>query len=228
MAESRYRRLFRLRFTRPSDADVDEEFAFHLEMRARELETRGMTHDQARAETLRQFGDIDEARRVCRAEDTKRMRDYRWALWVDNARLDVQLALRTMRRHPAFSVSTVLTLGVAIAVAASAYGVLHAYIVRPLPYPDADRLVQVIAGPSRDPFPNPPSLAPVDWRTLDTVFAETVAWDLDGFTLAGGERPEFVDGAWVSPGYFRALGMRPSVGRGFLPEEYATLTPVAI
>ena len=117
MAESKYRRLFRLRFTRASVAEVDEEFAFHIEMRARELEARGMTAEQARAESLRQFGDVDEARRFCRAEDSKRMRNYRWALWVDNARQDVQLALRTMRRRPAFSVSTVLTLGVAIAIA---------------------------------------------------------------------------------------------------------------
>jgi putative ABC transport system permease protein len=223
-----YRRLFRLRFTRASQREVDDEFAFHFAMRAQELEARGLDPEDARTETLRQFGDINDARAFCRAEDNRRMREYRWALLLDNLRQDVALSIRAMRRQPAFTMSTVLTLGVAIGIAASAYGVINAYLIRPLPYPDADRLVHVIAGPSRRVLPNAPNLSQVDWTLADTVFAETVRWDLDGFTLAGGERPEFVDGAWVSAGYFNALGMRTVLGRSFTPDEYGTISPVAI
>jgi predicted permease len=224
----RYRRLFRLRFTRADAADVDDEFQFHLTMRTRELERQGHPPARAREIALMQFGDLDDARRFCRAEDEERMREYRRTLWMDNLRQDVMLAVRTLRRQPAFALSTVLTLGIAIALAASAYGIVHAYLVRPLPYPDPDRLVQVRPTPTRDPFPNMPSLERVDWRVADSVFADVVAWDLDAFTLAGGDRAESVYGAWVSPGYFSALGMRPAVGRPFEPGEFTSAAPVII
>ena len=224
----RYRRLFRLRFTRANAADVDDEFRFHLTMRARELERAGYSPERAHQIALDQFGDIDDARRFCRGEDEERMRDYRRTLWLDNIRQDVLLAVRTLRRQPTFALSTVLTLGIAIALATSAYGIVHAYLVRPLPYAQPDRLVQVRATPTRDEFPNMPRLRDVDWRVQDSVFAELVRWDLDAFTLAGGDRAESVQGAWVNPGYFAALGMRPAVGRSFEPGEFATRAPVVI
>ncbi|MFL5438787.1 MAG: permease prefix domain 1-containing protein, partial [Myxococcales bacterium] len=221
MPQKRYRRLFRLRFTRADAAEVDEEFQFHLTMRTRELERHGYLPARAREIALTQFGDIDDARRFCRAEDEERMREYRRTLWLDNVRQDVPLAIRTMRRQPALALSTVLTLGIAIALAASAFGIVHAYLVRPLPYPDADRIVQVRPTPTRDEFPNMPRLEGVDWRVADSVFADVVSWDLDAFTIAGGDRTESVRGAWASPGYFSALGMRPAIGRGFEPAEFA-------
>jgi putative ABC transport system permease protein len=228
VASNRYRRLFRLRFTRAEVADVDEEFRFHLTMRARELEALGYAPERAREIALTQFGDIDDARRFCRAEDEERMRDYRRTLWLDTIKQDVLLAIRTMRRQPAFALSTVLTLGIALALATSAYGIVYAYLVRPLPYPDADRIVHVRPTPTRDQFPNMPRLEGVDWHVADSVFADVVAWDLDAFTLAGGDRTESVHGAWVSPGYFSALGMRSAVGRGFERGEFVPGSVVVI
>lgn len=226
--DRRFRRLVRLRFHTASDRDLDAEFRFHLDMRAAELARSGLSPEDARAEALRQFGDIGDAWDYCRNEDRQRMREYRFTTWLGNLQRDLVLGLRLMRRQPAFAFTTVVVLAVAIAIATSVYGVVHAYVVRPLPYPDSDRLVHVIAGPSREQFRDPPSLANVDWNAVDSVFASTVAWDLDGFTLAGDDRPEYVDGAWVSPGYFTALGLRPALGRGFTTDEYAANTPVAI
>ncbi len=228
MSSRRYRRWLRLRLTRARAADVDDEFQFHLAMRARELETRGHSPERAREIALTEFGDIDDARRFCRAEDEARMREYRKTLWVDNMRQDALLAIRMLRRQPAFALSTVLTLGIAIALAAAAYGVVHAYLVRALPYPDADRLVMVRPAPTRDPFPNMPRLQDVNWRIADSVFAEVIAWDLDAFTIAGADRTESVRGAWVSPGYFSALGVRPALGRAFAPSEFAPNSSVVI
>ena len=71
----RYRRLFRLRFTRADAADIDEEFQFHLAMRARELQAQGLSPERAREMALAQFGDLDDARQFCHAEDEERMRD---------------------------------------------------------------------------------------------------------------------------------------------------------
>ncbi|MDF2773368.1 MAG: permease [Geminicoccaceae bacterium] len=229
MTHRRYRRWLRLRFTRARAADVDDEFQFHLAMRARELERQGRTPDAARQEALAQFGDLDDARAYCRAEDQRRMREHRRTLWLDNLGQDLRLALRTLRRHPAFAVSTVLTLGVALALAASAYGVVHAYLVRPLPYPQADRLVRLTGVPVRgQPFPNQPNLNNVDWALADTLFDATVRMIPDGFTVLDGDRPEVVYGAWVSQGYFSVFGMKPAVGREFSVEEYRPGAPVAI
>jgi predicted permease len=229
MANDRYRRLFRLP-DRPSgiDRDLDEELRFHLDMRAEELRARGLTPDAARAEAVRQFGDVADAREFCRDEDERRLREDRRADWIEQLRQDTRLALRQLRRSPGFAVAAALTLAVGIGVTTAIYGVVHAYLVRPLPYPESDRLVSVRAAPSRDRFPNPPSLRDVDWRAADSVFAATVTWDLDGFTLPGDEGAEYVDGAWVSRGYFGALGMQPTVGRGFRPEEYGGTAPVAL
>lgn len=224
----RFRRLIRLRFHTASDRDLDTEFRFHLDMRTAELVRSGLSPDDARAEAQRQFGDVSDAWDYCRNEDRRRMREYRFTTWLGNLQRDLVLGLRLLRRQPAFAFTAVVVLAIAIAIATSVYGVVHAYVVRPLPYPDADRLVHLIAGPSREQFRNPPSLANVDWTAVDSVFAATVAWDLDGFTLAGDDQPEYVDGAWVSSGYFTALGMRPTLGRGFTTDEYAASTSVAI
>jgi putative ABC transport system permease protein len=207
---------------------VDDEFAFHLQRRIEQLVREGYDAESARAEALRRFGDIREAREYCFEEDRLRARHSARTQLIDNLRQDVTGAWRHLRREPGFAFAAVAVLAAAIGIATAAYGVTHAYLVRPLPYPRPDRLVQIIAGPSRQPLPNPPSLASVDWTALDSVFAATVAWDLDGFTLPDNDRPEYVDGAWVSPGYFSVLGLRPALGREFRRDDYDSGAPVAI
>ncbi len=217
---TRYKRTVRLRPTRVEPTDVDEEFAFHLAMRARELEARGHPATEARQLALEQFGDINEARAVCRAEDDMRVSAHLRTLTISNLAQDVRVSVRALMRQPAFALSTIVTLAVAIGMATVAYTILHAYVVRPLPYPDADRLVYVRSAPTEEPFLNAPTLDKVEWRAAESVFADVVKWDLDGFTIVGGSGAESVQGAWVSPGYLTALGVHPAVGRGFAAEEY--------
>jgi predicted permease len=230
--KERRRRYLRLphRSKRVIENEIDDEFRFHLEMRERELRARGMSESQARQEALHQFGDLGDAREYCRTADESFERANKRGTWLDEVRQDIHVAWRQMRHSPRFAFGATLTLAIGVAVATAAYSLVHAYLVRPLPYPDPERLAYIIAGPSRAPFPNAPSLQPVDWTPVDSIFDGTVAWDLDGFTLAGGERPEYVDGAWVSKGYFAALGIQPAVGRGFGEDEYTpnVPTPVAL
>ena len=145
---------------------------------------------------------------------------------------DVRFALRLLRREPGFSAVAVATLALAVGAGTAVFGVVNAYLIRPLPFPEPDRLAWVIAGPTRDSFERgirpPDDLSALDLSSLGDVFAETAAWDLDGFTLASTERPEYVDGAWVSGGFFRTVGVRPAMGRTFTDEESATGAPVAV
>ncbi len=91
--------------------------------------------------------------------------------------------------------------------------VLNAYLFRTLPYPAAERLYSVRYGAAGQT--PPPKLQSLDWRSLDDVVEHPIAWDLDVFSLIGGERSESVPGAWVTPGFVRGFGIQPAIGRGF-------------
>jgi putative ABC transport system permease protein len=223
-----FRRLFQLFSTRVDPADVDAEFESHLAMRTRDLEKEGLTPERARAQALDEFGDVHEARRVCQAEDERRMQHYRWTLWLEDLRQDLGFAARSLRRQRAFAISTLVTLSIAVALAAIAYGIVHAYLVRPLPYPDADRLVRVFPRAAGDRFPDPRVFEQVDWRVADEVFAATASWNPDVFTIAGQDRTELARGAWVSPEYFSLLGLKPALGRPFEPGEHVESGPAVI
>jgi len=118
--------------------------------------------------------------------------------------VDVEGAARTLRRTPGFTALVVGILGVAVAFNTSAFAVVQAYLLRPLPYPDADRIVTVS-----------PATSAVGWKNSEDVFEKAVSWDLDGFTLVGGGPADIVLGAWVSPDFFDVLGIHPILGRTF-------------
>lgn len=122
---------------------------------------------------------------------------------------DVKVSARTLRRNPGFTSAAVLTLGVGIGVATAMAGVLDAYLVKSLPFPDAGRLVSV-AGPGA---PN--------WREPPAVLQNVVSWDLDAFSIVSDGPPERVWTSWVTPGFFSALGLRPALGRLFDEAEMA-------
>jgi len=208
--------------------DVDDELGLHIEMRTDELMKRGLSRVDARDQALRDFGDVEDARRFCSNVDAEAQRRHTRAGWIAEIGQDARLALRMLRRAPAFAAATIITLAIAIGASTTVYSVLHAYLIRPLPFPEPHRLMSVIAGPSLDVFPNAPSLRQVDWKRADSLFEATATWDLDGFTIPGAEHAEYVGGAWVSEGFFQALGLNPAIGRGFRKDEYATKAPVAI
>jgi putative ABC transport system permease protein len=208
--------------------DVDEELQLHIDLRAAELERAGMPPLEARTRAMRRFGDVEDAARYCAAVDRDAERRHRTSGWSSELRQDAGHTFRMLRRAPAFAAATVLTLGVAIGASTAVYGVLHTFLFRPLPFPGADRLVSLVEAPSLDRAPRVPSLRDVDWSTVDSLFDATAAWDLDGFTILGRPYAENVTGAWVSPGYFRALTVVPTIGRVFHASEYREQTPVAI
>jgi len=208
--------------------DVEDELRLHIDMRAEELERQGLSPREARAQAIAKFGDLDDATRYCAAVDRETERVRRTSSWWSDVRYDTAHALRILRRAPAFGVATVLTLALATGASTAVYGVLHTYLIRPLPFPAPDRLVSINDAPSLERFPRAPSLRDVDWTSIDSLFEATASWDLDGFTILGGRHAESVTGAWVSPGYFEVLSLRPALGRGFRADEYREPAPVAI
>ena len=103
-----------------------------------------------------------------------------------------------------------------LALATAILAVVNVYMLRGLPYPEADRLYRVDYGP----FPWPEGMDTLDWSSLNDTVELTIAWDLDGFHMLGAEYPESAQGTWATPGFMQAMDVRASLGRTFTPDEY--------
>jgi len=131
-------------FWRRSVADqVDEELDFHLEMVTRDLIARGWSEPDARAEARRRFGDLAEVGARCRKLGLEHERNVRRAEYLAELQQDVRLAFRHLRRAPAFAAVAVLTLVLAIGANTAIFSAVSAVLLRPLPYPHADRLTAI-------------------------------------------------------------------------------------
>jgi putative ABC transport system permease protein len=127
----------------PVDQEVDEELEFHIEMRTRELVDRGMDPEAARAAAVARLGDVARLKRTCIDLGRKRDREMRLTEWLLEVRDDVKFALRQMRRSPAFAVVAVTTLALGIGANSAVFALVDATLLRPLPFPQPDRLVML-------------------------------------------------------------------------------------
>lgn len=120
---------------------------------------------------------------------------------------DAVFAWRSLRRDLRFTTLLVGVLGVGVALNTAVFSVVNAYLVRPLPYPAAERIVDV--RPVTD----------LTWTQVGDYFERAVSWDLDVFTLVGEEGPQMVRGSWITPDFLDVYGVRAAMGRTFLPQE---------
>jgi predicted permease len=211
-----------LRFWGPDPAaDVDDEFAFHLEKRIEELHAQGLSPQAARDEALRRFGDIHHVKRICRTLAEERERAMRRTQWWSDWRHDLRFAARQLTVSPLLSVVLVLTTALGIGSTVAIFSVLNAVLLRPLPWADGDRLVFVYET-WRQFRTGSASVGHFhDWTEQGTVFDHTAAMTRATFNLADGGEPERVIGARVTPGYFRVLNIPPTAGRVFTEDDLA-------
>ena len=135
--------------------------------------------------------------------------------------LDLKYALRQLRRAPGFALPAILTLALGIGAATAVFTVVDRVVLRPLPYPESERLVRVW---DRD---EPAgllyfSVAPAhyfDWQQRSRTVAAIGAYREDAFTLATAEGGERIDGARVTWSLIDVLGVRPVAGRAILPAD---------
>lgn len=208
------------------EAEIVEELAQHLEDRAEELRAQGATVQEARIATLAELGDSElfapELRRVERSvpQEPVVLGVRRRNMMADLGQ-DLRYAVRMLRKNPSFTFVAVLTLALGIGATTAIFSVVNAVLLRPLPYPDADRLVQVW---QTNPLANRwgewvsyPDF--VDWREQNTVFEEIGAYRSWRFNITGSGQPEAIAGTYVSASLLSALGATPLLGRSFLEEE---------
>jgi putative ABC transport system permease protein len=142
---------------------------------------------------------------------------------MTNFARDLQNAFRTVLRKPSFAALAVLTLAAGIALNVTVAAVIDAYLLRSLPYPDAERLYDIRY--AADGQPSPRGLADLDWRSMGNIIEHAIAWDLDMFYLTGGGKAESAPGAWVTPGFMAGLGIKPQIGRAFREAEFNAGAP---
>jgi predicted permease len=186
---------------------VDEEFRVHLEMRAEELTSSGLSPETARREALRQFGDLEYTRRYCRDQDERREAGMRWTLVMDELGADLRYGLRQIARNPGFTIIAVLTLALGIGANTAFFSIFNSLILRSLPVREPDSLALLSDGSWSYPIWN-------EIRMRETeLFAGTLAWSAQRFDLSAGGQTEPVDGAYVSGRFFDVLGVSAVRGR---------------
>src|SRR5712671_3592971 len=140
-----------------------------------------------------------------------------------NALSDLRFAVRTWSRRPVLTLAAVLTLGLGTGANTAIFSVIHAVMLKPLPYSDPDRLVQIW---SVDPSPTPGSLSIANKRATSSRFArryrelttslENVAWYRPWMmNVATGGDPDRAFAVMISASFFPTLGAAPERGRGF-------------
>ena len=185
------------------DAELGEELRFHHE---------SLTRDGG-AGAARRLGNLTQLK-----EDTRDMWSFRW---LDELGQDVRYTMRSFRRTPGFTAAAVLTLALGVGATTAILSVVNGVLIRPLPYPNADRAVLVWTGDPRSPGTNLPFSLPdfVDLRQESKTLEQVAAFRSWNFTLAEQGEPEQLAGANVSPGLFEVLGVRPALGRTFARDE---------
>src|SRR6478672_2802581 len=163
-------RVFRLALFRRSAAAVEEEFAFHLDMRAGELIAAGMEPEAARAEARRQFGDLDEARRYCKEQDDQREKQTMRSELMSELTQDATYAVRTLRRSPGFTLVAALTLAIGIGANTAIFSVVRGILLRPLPFADPSHLVMVASTMRGQRSTSSPANV-YDWRAQNHSFS---------------------------------------------------------
>ena len=138
---------------------------------------------------------------------------------IGNLLTDLRYAARTLRRSPGFTLIALLTLALGIGANTALFSVVNAVLLRPLPYPDPERLVKVestVRG--HDAAVSPADF--LDWRRLARSFTDVSAMNSGSLALSGEGTAEQLPATFVTDGFFRIMGVAPAIGRAFATEEF--------
>ncbi|MFL6528258.1 MAG: ABC transporter permease [Chthoniobacterales bacterium] len=134
---------------------------------------------------------------------------------------DIRFAIRQLLKSPAFTIIAVLTIGLGIGANTAIFSVVNAVLLRPLPYPEADRLVILNETSAAQPEISVSYPDYVDWKRDNAVFEHLAVSRRESYNLSGleGREPEQISGAIVTANFFKVVGLQPQIGRVFTEEE---------
>jgi putative ABC transport system permease protein len=189
------------------DRELEEELRFHLAEEERLLRDRGQDPRHAR----RDFGNLTTLREVTRDQ-------WGWS-WLERAAQDARFAARLLRKSPAFTLTAVIVLALGIGATTAIFSVVNAVLLRPLAFPEPDRLVMVW---ERQPNGRTNVIQTqnfLDWRARNRSFSAISCIYGLSMNLSGEGDPVQLPGMAVSAGFFEILRVAPILGRTFSPDE---------
>ena len=203
-ARSFLRNLF---LSRRVEEDLDQEVDSHLEMLIEENIRGGMSLREAQRAAQIELGGIEQLK--------ERVRDERIGNWLQTVLSDCRYGLRQLRNNPGFTAVAVLTLAIGIGANTGVFSVVNALLLRSLPFQKPDRLALL------HQFIPPHDSAKEfhDWRQQSTYLADTALFEEIDVNLDGARVARRAHVAQTSWNFFSVLGMQPTLGRGFAPDD---------
>ena len=189
--------------------ELKEEIAFHHQHVEEDMRARGMSAEEARHAASRQFGNTLQIR-----ERSHEVVGFRWETVVQ----DVRFALRQLVRQPGFAATAIAMLALGMGASTAIFGFVDAALIQPLPYAQPNRLLDVDES-ATSPRSNLSYDDYQDWKAMNRTLASLDVYTGMGYLLQMGSVSEPVSAARVSDGFFHTLGVRPMLGRDFLPGE---------
>jgi putative ABC transport system permease protein len=203
-----YRRLFvRAR----TEKRLDAELRFHVEQQMADYVASGMTPEEARRRARLEFGGLDQVKEECR--------DVGAARFVETLMQDLRYGLRQLRRNPGFTAVAVLTLALGIGATTAIFSVVNTVLLEPLPYPNANRIVQLTTGTDDLVALSVPEFMAM--RRGAPALQNFALYTHSGadVSLTGGNYPQLLRALRVSASYFQLFGVPMAVGRPFSAED---------
>ena len=229
------RRVFRLPESRArSRRALDDELRFHLEGRIEELVAQGLSRHDAEAEARRRFGNLEVHRNATLAIDDQIIQEHRRMDFLDTVTRELRHAARSLARSRGFTVAAVLTLGLGLGAATAIFTMLDAVVLRPLPFANADRLVELTS-------PVPKFKGDTLWGLArhEAFYFQDNSRAIEDIGLYqnaevtvggdGGDHPaERARAVQASAGLFRVLGFTPEYGRNIVLGDNVPRTPTVL
>lgn len=199
--------------------EVDAELEFHLAMRERELMARGHSPEEARRLALQKLGDLPHVRRQMETLGMERDRAAHASRWWSEVTGDVHFAARQLRRSLGFTLVAVVTLALGMGATTAVFSLLHAIVLRPLPFDHPERVVSLSETYENGPGGSLSAPAFVTWQRAAGSLSHMAPVEYWSFNLADDVQPERVRGARVGAAFFGVFGVQPLLGRTFLPTD---------
>src|SRR2546430_28316 len=193
------------------EAQLEKELNFHLEQHMSQLVARGRAPDEARRQARLALGGPEQVKEKCR--------DARGTRWLEDLLQDTRYALRTFRQKPGFTLVALLLLALGIGATTVMFAVINSVLLRPLSYPEPDRLLTLRVFTER--FGELWGFSNLDFGDAkrESQTLALAAWTYSGGTISVPGDPEYVNGRQISAELFSTLGISPVQGRAFRPDE---------
>jgi putative ABC transport system permease protein len=198
------------------DQDCSEEIQAYLDLLTEAKLRQGLSPQEARRNALLELGGVEQVE--------ERVREIRMGRFIETVWRDVRTGMRALVHSPVFTVVTVLSLALGIGANTAIFSVVNGLLLRPLPYPESEQIVDVWHTPPQQSFPGLDkfSVSPanyLDWKAQSSAFQQMAVYAPTGLSLSTSNDPLSLTGAMVSSDFFSVLRANAMQGRTFTADE---------